>query len=54
VDEGDPEFPLLPEEEIAAVIFFYLFIFISTTCIIKFSIYLFYDFCFLLELFLLR
>jgi hypothetical protein len=39
-DKGDPGFQLLTEEEIAAVIFF-LFIFISTTYIIKFSIYLF-------------
>jgi hypothetical protein len=38
LDEGDPGFQLLTEEEIAAVI---LFIFISTTCIIKFPIYLF-------------
>jgi hypothetical protein len=34
--EGDPGFQLLTEEEIAAVIF--LFDFISTTYIIKFSI----------------
>jgi hypothetical protein len=40
LDEGDPGFQLVTEEQIAAVIFF-LFIFISTTCNIKFSIYLF-------------
>jgi hypothetical protein len=39
LDEGDPGFQLLTKEEIAAVIF--LFIFISTTYIIKFSIYSF-------------
>jgi hypothetical protein len=39
LDEGDPGFQVLREEEIAAVIFS-LFIFISTTYIIKFSIYL--------------
>jgi hypothetical protein len=44
--EGDPGFQLLTEEEIAAVMLF-LFIFISTTYIIKFSIYLFSNlFCF--------
>jgi hypothetical protein len=37
LDEGDAKFLLLTEEEIAAV----LFISISTTCTIKFSIYLF-------------
>jgi uncharacterized protein YehS (DUF1456 family) len=37
LDEGDPGFQLLTEEEIAAVIF--LFIFISTTYITTFSIY---------------
>jgi hypothetical protein len=48
VDEGDPGFQLLTEEEIAAVILFLLF-FISTTYIVKFSIYLFSDgFCFVL------
>jgi hypothetical protein len=40
LDEGDPEFQLLTEEETAAVIFF-SFIFISTIYIIKISIYLF-------------
>jgi hypothetical protein len=38
LDEGDPGFQFLTEQEIAAVI--YLFIFISTTYIIKISIYL--------------
>jgi hypothetical protein len=38
LDEGDPGFPLLTEEEITAVIFF---IFISTTHIIEYSIYMF-------------
>jgi hypothetical protein len=47
LDKGDTGFQLLTEEEIAAVIFF-LFIFISTTYIIKFSIYLFSKFFFLL------
>jgi hypothetical protein len=42
LDEGDPGFQLLTEEEIAAVIFFYIFI--NTTYIIKFSIYLFSKF----------
>jgi hypothetical protein len=41
MDEGDPGFQLLTEEEIAAVIFL-LFIFTITTYIIKFSIYLFF------------
>jgi hypothetical protein len=40
LDEGDPGFQLLSEEEIAEVIFF-LFIFISAMYIIKFSTYLF-------------
>jgi hypothetical protein len=40
MDEGDLGFQLLTEEEIAAVIFF----FISTTYIFKFSIYLFSKF----------
>jgi hypothetical protein len=35
--DGDPGFKLLTEEEIAAVIFFYLFIFISTTYVNRFS-----------------
>jgi hypothetical protein len=43
--EGDPGFQLLTKEEIAAVICFYLFIFISTTYSIKFFIYLCYK-CF--------
>jgi hypothetical protein len=38
LDEGDPGFQLLTDEETAAVIF--LFIFISTAYVIKFSIYL--------------
>jgi hypothetical protein len=46
LDEGDPGFQLQTEEEIAVVIFF-LFLFISTTYIIKFSIYLFSKFIFL-------
>jgi hypothetical protein len=50
LDEGDPGFQLLTEEEIAAVIFFHLFIFISTTYIIKFSVYLFSKYFSLLEL----
>jgi hypothetical protein len=46
LDEGDPGFQLLTEEEIAAVIYF-VFISISTTYIIKFSIYfLFFLFSF--------
>jgi hypothetical protein len=44
LDEGDPEFQLLREKEIATVIFSYLFIVTSTTYIIKFSIYLFSKF----------
>jgi hypothetical protein len=52
--EGDPGFQLLTEEEIAAVTFL-LFIFISTTYIIKFSIYLFSEILlYTLGLFLLR
>jgi hypothetical protein len=39
LEKGDPAFQLLATEEIAAVIFF-LFVFISTTFIIKFSILL--------------
>jgi hypothetical protein len=43
LDEGDPGFQLLTEEEISAVIFLYLQrIFISTTYIIKFSFICFY------------
>jgi hypothetical protein len=45
LDEGDPGFQLLKEEEITAVIVF-LLIFISTTYIIKFSFYLFSKFFF--------
>jgi hypothetical protein len=45
-DEGDPGFQILADEEIATMIFC-LFIFISTTYIIKFSIYLFSKFIFL-------
>jgi hypothetical protein len=37
LDEGDPGFQLLTGEEIAAIIFFFS---ISTTCIIKFPIYM--------------
>jgi hypothetical protein len=44
LDEGDPGFQLLTEEEIAAVIFFHVRIFITTIYIIKFSIYLFSKF----------
>jgi hypothetical protein len=40
LDEGDPGFQLLTEEEIAAVIFFYLFSSELPTYVIKFSIYL--------------
>jgi hypothetical protein len=40
LDEGDPGFQLLTEKEIAAVIFSFIY-FINTTCIIKFSVYLF-------------
>jgi hypothetical protein len=43
LDEGDPGFQILTEEEIAAG-FFFLFIFISTTYIIRFFIYLFSKF----------
>jgi hypothetical protein len=43
LDEGDPGFQLLTEEEVAAVIFFLLF-FIGTAYVIKFPIYLFYKF----------
>jgi hypothetical protein len=43
LDEGDRGVQLLTEEEIAAVIF--VFIFISNYYIIKFSIYLFSEFC---------
>jgi hypothetical protein len=39
--EGDPEFQLVTEEEIAAVIF-YLYILFSAAYFIKFSIYLFF------------
>jgi hypothetical protein len=42
LNEGDPGFQLLTEEETAAVIFFIYFI--STTHIIKFSIYFFSSF----------
>jgi hypothetical protein len=42
LDEGDPGFQLLTEEQIPADIF--LFIFISTIYIIKFSSYLFSNF----------
>jgi hypothetical protein len=43
LDEGDPGFQLLTEEEIAAVIYF-LFIVVNTAYIIKISIYLFSEF----------
>jgi hypothetical protein len=42
LDEGDPGFQILTEQEITAVI--YLFIFISTSYIITLSIYLFSEF----------
>jgi hypothetical protein len=42
LDEGDPGFQLLTEEEISAVIFFISFI--NTTDITKFSIHLFSQF----------
>jgi hypothetical protein len=48
LDEGDPGFQLLTEEEIAAVIFF-LFSFISTTYIIIFSMSLFAKFSFFFQ-----
>jgi hypothetical protein len=48
LDEGGPGFQLLTEEEIAAVIFFLLFIFITTVYIITFSIYMFHKFFFCL------
>jgi hypothetical protein len=44
LDEGDPGYQLLTEEEIAVVIYFFAFIFISATYIITFSIYLFSKF----------
>jgi hypothetical protein len=44
LDKVDTGFQLLTVETITAVIF--LFIFISTTCSTKFSIYLFYKFFF--------
>jgi hypothetical protein len=50
LDQGNPGFQLLIEEDIAAVIYF-LFIFISSTYIIKLSIYLFSKFLCLLGLF---
>jgi hypothetical protein len=37
LDVEEPGFQLRTEEDIAAVIFFYLFMFVITTCIIKFS-----------------
>jgi hypothetical protein len=49
LDDGDPGFQLLTEEDISAVTYF-LFIFISTTYFIKFSIYLFSNFFCLLGL----
>jgi hypothetical protein len=42
LDEGDPGFQLLAKEEIAALIHIFLLIFISTTYIITFSIFLFF------------
>jgi hypothetical protein len=42
--EEDSGFQFLTKEGIAAVIFLYFFIFISTICTIKFSISLFYKF----------
>jgi hypothetical protein len=44
LDEGDPGFQLLTEEETAAVIFFYLFSTALPSIIIKFSISLFCKF----------
>jgi hypothetical protein len=49
LDEGDPGFQLLTEEEIAAVMCF-LFIFISTIYIIKFPMSLFCKVSYLLGL----
>jgi hypothetical protein len=53
LEGGNPGFHVLKEEEIAAMIFFFSFIFISNIYIIKLSIYLFsklfFFFC-LLEL----
>jgi hypothetical protein len=43
LDEGDPGFQLLTEEEISAAIFL-LFISIRTPCVIKFFIYSFSKF----------
>jgi hypothetical protein len=40
VDQGDPGFQLVKEEEISALIFF-LFIFISTAYIIKIQLFVF-------------
>jgi hypothetical protein len=45
LDEGDPGIQFLTEGEIASVIFFFVFVFISINkYIIKFSIYLFSKF----------
>jgi hypothetical protein len=50
LDEGDPGFQLLREEEIAAVIFIYFFSSALYIYIINFSIYLFPKFfCLLLH-----
>jgi hypothetical protein len=51
LDEGDPGFQLLTEEGIATVLIF-LFIFISPTYMIKFSIYLFSESYYVSGLFL--
>jgi hypothetical protein len=48
LDEGDPGFQLLTEKEIAAVLIF-LFIFISPSHTVKFSIHLFSKFFFVLR-----
>jgi hypothetical protein len=48
LDEGDPGFQLLTEEQIAAVVL--VFTSISTTCVIDISIYLFSNFFCLLGL----
>jgi hypothetical protein len=52
LDEEEPGFQLLTEEEIAAVIVFYI-IFITTAYIIKFSIYLFSKFLFVFQSYVL-
>jgi hypothetical protein len=39
LDEGDPGFQLLTEEDFAAVIFFFFFTFLCTVYIMNFPIY---------------